>query len=147
MKLIVGVLIFFILIESAQAGPFFFRRSGGNRTYSQGHYSQGQSQYGSSSGRTHAGGSYSDCYDYVRRTGGVGKAVSNSIQSARPGDVLHMQGFNWGGTHGSNHWARVESVDGNGNVTISHSNMNGYHGKVVETHPASSFRGSVTVHR
>lgn len=144
MKILVGIIALFVISESAHAGRWF--RRGGNSNHQNYSY-QPQTHYGSSTGRTHAGGSYSDCYDYVRRTGGIGRAIGNSLHLCRPGDVLHMQGFNWGGTHGSNHWARVESVDGNGNITISHSNMNGYRGKVVETHPAGSFRGSVTVHR
>jgi hypothetical protein len=97
------------------------------------------------------GGSYKDCWDYVMKTGGIGQAVGTyrrlDSSMLSPGTVLHMKGFSWNGSSGSNHWARVESVDGAGNVTISHSNLNGYRGKIVETRPASGFSGTVTIHK
>ncbi len=57
-----------------------------------------------------------------------------------------MQSFSWGNSSGSNHYARVEAVYPDGRVTISHSNVGGNKGRVVETRHASQFRGTVTVH-
>lgn len=132
MKTLFLILAVLAVSKTAEAGRFF------RRANSQTYYSPSRS----------SGGGYSDCYDYVRRTGRIGASIGTFavLPILRVGDVLHMSGFNWSGVHGSNHWARVDAVNG-GTITISHSNFGGNHGRVVHSLPASSFRGSVTVHR
>jgi hypothetical protein len=128
---ILAIVLAFVVTDIANAELF---RRRGNTSYSS---SQGSRV-----------GGYANCYDYVQRTGGVGSPVANSMSAAQPGDVLEMRNFSWNGMTSPRglHYARVESINGD-TMTISHSNFNGNHGRVVHTLPISNFRGSVTVRR
>lgn len=128
MKALFLVIAIFALAQTAEAG----RRRGNYYSY----------------GGGYNGGGYTDCYDYVRRTGGVGAAVGtySTMPALKAGDVLHLQNYNWNGMASPNHWVRVDGVNGD-TVTVSHSNVGGNHGRVVQYFTASSFRGTVTLHR
>lgn len=134
MKRILFVVALLVLADSASAERFGRRRSTGNNTYN---YSYSN---GTQANRSYDGGQrYADCWDYVCRVEGgnygsvVGVAGRNTTLQA--GDVVHT----------GSHWMRIESVNGN-TATISHSNVNGYHGRVVENRSVGSLNGT-TVYR
>ena len=123
--------------------PAFARKHGKMRSYPHG------------GGKTHYtnnhGGGGGNCFSHVSGNLPPARGTYNNLDPRQltPGTVLHLKNYNWNGSYSpiGQHWVRVESVDGNGNVTISQTNFNGNAGVSYQTLPASSFRGTVTIHQ
>ncbi len=103
-------------------------------------------------GRRVGGG---DCYAFVRGISGgsFGKLVGSlhDVLSGRlvlsPGQILHMQNFNFSGVHGSNHYGMVEKLHEDGSFTMLHQNMSGRTYVVRNRIHPGSMSGSLRIYQ
>lgn len=98
---------------------------------------------------------FANSYDYVARTGGIGVFLdAGSRPSAwsqlKAGQVLNLKNFKYSDSFryyfGSTHWVRVESVNTDGTITISASNLNGFKGRVDHKLDPRTFSGTAVVY-